>query len=137
MYDYLLEGKDNYPADRDAVEHLVREAPGIKVFAHHSHAFTRRVVDVLSREYGVRQFIDFGAGLPTTDNVHEVALRTHPDARVVYVENDPIALAHARALLEHPPSTAVLQADIRHVDAVFDSDEVSRLMHCTDVGEDA
>jgi hypothetical protein len=127
MYDYLLAGRDNYPADREAAEYLVSQAPGIKVFAQESHTFTRRVVEALSR-YGIRQFIDFGAGLPTTDNVHEIAWRTHPHTRVVYVETDPIALAHGRALLEHDPYTAVLQADIRDVDAVFGSDEVNRLI---------
>lgn len=128
MFDYLLAGRDNYPADREAAEQLVRIEPSLRVFARHSHRFTQRVVEMLCREYGVRQFIDFGSGLPTEDNVHEVARRTLPDARVVYVETDPIVLAHGRALLEQDPCTAVLSADIRDVDAIFASDQVTRLI---------
>lgn len=128
MYDFLLDGKDNYPADREATEQLLQAVPSMKVLALNNRRFLRRVVRVLAEDYGIRQFVDHGSGLPTQDNVHEVAQRVHPDARVVYVDNDPIVLAHGRALLEQNRNTAVLQADFRDTESIWRSPEVARLI---------
>ncbi|MEW1863979.1 SAM-dependent methyltransferase [Streptomyces sp. NPDC088194] len=128
MYDYLLDGKDNYPADRGATEELLEQVPSMKVLALNNRQFLRRVVRVLAEDYGIRQFVDHGSGLPTQDNVHEIAQRVHPDARVVYADNDPIVLAHGRVLLEQNENTAVLQADFRDTESIWDSPEVHRLI---------
>jgi hypothetical protein len=128
MYDYLLDGKDNYPADRSATEELLQQVPSMKVLALNNRQFLRRVVRVLAEDYGIRQFVDHGSGLPTQDNVHEIAQSIHPDARVVYADNDPIVLAHGRVLLEQNENTAVLQADFRDTDAIWESQEVKRLI---------
>lgn len=129
MYDYLLDGKDNYPADRSATEQLLEQVPSMKVLALNNRQFLRRVVRVLAQDYGIRQFVDHGSGLPTQDNVHEIAQGIHPGARVVYTDNDPIVLAHGRALLEQNENTAVLQADFRDTESIWDSAEVKRLIN--------
>ncbi|WP_037914990.1 SAM-dependent methyltransferase [Actinacidiphila yeochonensis] len=129
MYDYLLDGKDNYPADRSATEELLLTVPSMKVLALNNRQFLRRVVRVLAEEYGIKQFVDHGSGLPTQDNVHEIAQRVHPDARVVYTDIDPIVLAHGRALLEQNENTAVLQADFRDTKSIWESPEVKRLIN--------
>jgi len=128
MYDYLLDGKDNYPADRQATEQLLLTVPSMKVLALNNRQFLRRVVRVLAEDYGIKQFVDHGSGLPSLDNVHEIAQRIHPDARVVYSDNDPIVLAHGRALLEQNDNTAVLQADFRDTESIWSSPEVERLI---------
>jgi hypothetical protein len=128
MYDYLLDGKDNYPADRAATDQLLQQVPSMKVLALNNRQFLRRVVRVLAEEYGIKQFVDHGSGLPSVDNVHEIAQRVHPDARVVYTDNDPIVLAHGRALLEQNENTAVLTADFRDTESIWGSDEVKRLI---------
>jgi len=127
MYDHYLGGKDNYAVDREAVAALERRLPGSRVLAHDNRSFLRRVVRTLARDYGIRQFIDHGSGLPTQDNVHQIAQRVDAGARVVYIDNDPIVLAHGRALLEDTRS-AVVAADIRDTDTIFASPEVSRLI---------
>jgi hypothetical protein len=128
MYDYLLDGKDNYPADRTATEQLLQQVPSMKVLALNNRDFLRRVVRVLAEEYGISQFVDHGSGLPTVDNVHEIVQRINPDARVVYTDNDPIVLAHGRALLEQNENTAVITADFRDTESIWGSDEVKRLI---------
>ncbi|NSC24833.1 SAM-dependent methyltransferase [Streptomyces albus subsp. chlorinus] len=128
MYDHYLGGKDNYAVDREAVAALDEKVPGTRALALDNRSFLRRVVRVLAEEYGVRQFLDHGSGLPTQDNVHQVAQRVDPGARVVYIDNDPIVLAHGRALLEEDRRTAVIRADMRDTDAIFDSPEVDRLI---------
>ncbi|NLU69842.1 SAM-dependent methyltransferase [Streptomyces sp. HNM0574] len=127
MYDHYLGGKDNYEVDRIAVAELDRLAPHTRAVALNNRRFLQRVVRVLAEDFGVRQFLDHGSGLPTQDNVHQVAQRVDPDARVVYVDNDPIVLAHARALLEDNTRTAVVQADLRDTEAIFGHPEVNRL----------
>ncbi|MET9340879.1 SAM-dependent methyltransferase [Nonomuraea sp. NPDC003804] len=112
MYDYYLGGKDNFPADRAAAEKIIELVPSITRIARDNRDFLIRVVRVLAAA-GVRQFIDIGAGLPTRQNVHEVALEAAPDSRIVYVDNDPIVLVHARALLAETPRTIVVRADLR------------------------
>ncbi|MEW2134933.1 SAM-dependent methyltransferase [Streptomyces sp. NPDC005435] len=132
MYDRLLGGHDNYPADRAACEALLTQVPSMRELALNNRAFLRRVVHTLAGEYGIRQFIDHGSGLPTQDNVHEVAQRVDPASRVVYVDNDPIVRAMGSGLLESNDRTAVLQADMRDTQTIFGSEPVRRLI---DFGE--
>jgi hypothetical protein len=100
VYDYWLGGKDNFPADRALAEHIMQAIPTMRAMAQANRAFLIRVVRYLAAEAGVRQFLDIGTGIPTSPNVHEIAQAVAPDARVVYVDNDPIVLAPARALLK-------------------------------------
>lgn len=112
-YDYLLGGKDNYPVDREIGEIFVRRFPGAVQIALDNRACLVRAVTVIVGELGISQFIDLGSGLPTADNVHQVAQRADPGARVVYVDNDPVVLAHGRAMLAEDERTVVVRADIR------------------------
>jgi hypothetical protein len=117
VWNYWLGGKDNYAVDREAGDAVVARYPQIIVNAREARGFLQRVVRFLAGEVGIRQFLDIGTGLPTADNTHEVAQRVAPDARVVYADNDPLVLAHARALLTSTPEglTRYLDADIRDV----------------------
>src|SRR5918999_5699549 len=99
IWNYWLGGKDNYEVDRIAGDAWIRTDPGILDVARAGRAFLGRAVRYLVNEQGVRQFLDVGTGLPTADNTHEVAQRAAPESRIVYVDNDPLVLAHARALL--------------------------------------
>lgn len=128
MYDWLLGGIDNYEADQKACHELLEIAPSTKALAQNNRAFLRRVVRVLAREHGIRQFLDHGSGLPTRDNVHQVTQHVAPDSRVVYVDNDPIVLAHGRARLVENDRTAVVQADMRDTETIFAHDDVRRLI---------
>ncbi|TYB49826.1 SAM-dependent methyltransferase [Actinomadura chibensis] len=114
FWDYLLGGKENYPVDREAAERVTEILPGYADAARHERAFLTRAVRYLAGEAGVRQFLDIGVGLPAHDNLHEVAQRAAPDACVVYVDNDPLVLCTARALL---PATCTRQGACRVVDA--------------------
>jgi hypothetical protein len=115
VYDYWLGGKDNYEADRVAAAEVVAAMPGIVPAVRANRAFLRRAVQYLAGEAGIRQFLDIGTGLPTADNTHEVAQAVAPVSRIVYVDNDPIVLTHARALLTSCPegATAYIDADAR------------------------
>ncbi|CAI7977364.1 MULTISPECIES: SAM-dependent methyltransferase [unclassified Parafrankia] len=115
MYDYYLGGKDNFPADRAAADQALHAFPGLQVTARQNRAFLIRATRHLAGELGIRQFLDIGTGIPTSPNLHEVAQGITPEARVVYADNDPIVLTHARALLTSSPQgrTAYLDADIR------------------------
>jgi S-adenosyl methyltransferase len=119
VYNYLLGGTDNFPADRVAAEHGLRANPHSRIPPRENRAFLRRVVRHLAGEAGIRQFLDIGTGIPTSPNVHEVA----PQARVVYVDNDPLVLAHARPLLTGGAQgrTEYIDADLRDVDALLAS----------------
>ncbi|MBN3930036.1 SAM-dependent methyltransferase [Streptomyces verrucosisporus] len=128
MYDYYLGGKNNYAVDREAAEKLLEVVPSTQALALNNRRFLQRAVRVLARDYGIRQFIDHGSGLPTQDNVHQVAQRVDPDARVVYVDNDPIVLAHGRALLAENENTTVIQADMCDTDGVLDHPDTARLI---------
>jgi SAM-dependent methyltransferase len=123
MYDFFLGGKDNFTADREAAEHILRAAPFARVMARENRAFLGRAVRFLAGEAGIRQFLDIGTGLPTTSNVHEVAQAIEPASRVVYVDNDPLVLTHARALLKSAPEgrTAYIHADLRAPDTIVSS----------------
>jgi hypothetical protein len=118
MYDYFLDGKDNFAADRAAADKLIEMMPQLPLVARANRAFLRRVVRVLASEYGIRQFIDVGAGLPTAGNVHEVARKAAPGARVLYVDNDPVVCCHGRALLAGGISQ-ILEADLRRPDEIL------------------
>ena len=118
MYDYYLGGKDNFMADREAAAKVLANFPAMRTTARENRAFLRRAVTYLAGEVGIRQFLDIGTGIPAADNTHEVAQRTAPDSRVVYVDNDPIVLVHARALLTGG-STAYLEADLRDPDSIL------------------
>jgi hypothetical protein len=115
IYNYWLGGKDNYAADREAAEQAIAANPGIVSDVRANRAFLARAVHYLAAERGIRQFLDIGTGLPTASNTHEVAQAAASAARVVYVDNDPIVLVHARALLTSTPegATAYLDADLR------------------------
>jgi hypothetical protein len=115
VYNYWLGGKDHYAADRAAGDRTIAEFPGIVVSARANRAFLRRAVRFLVTEAGVRQFLDIGTGIPSSDNTHEVAQSLAPESRIVYVDNDPVVLVHARALLTSTPegATDYLDADLR------------------------
>ena len=121
MYDYYLGGKDNFAADRETAERSLKSWPGGRTAARENRAFLGRAVRYLAGEAGIRQFLDIGTGLPSANNVHEVAQRISPDAHVVYADNDPIVLAHAEALLASDPAgrTAYIQADLREPGAIL------------------
>jgi len=115
VYDYWLGGKDNFAADRIAAEQVIDVRPSIRTDVQSNRAFLGRAVRYLAGEAGIRQFLDIGTGLPSANNTHEVAQSVAPDSRVVYVDNDPIVLVHARALLTGTAEgvTAYLEADLR------------------------
>ena len=119
IYDCLLGGKDNYPADRNAAAIIASRLPNARQAARWNRDFLRRVVRYLVREAGIRQIIDIGAGLPAAANTHEVALEARPDVRVVYVDHDPVVLAHGRDLLHAVPGTAIIEADLREPEAIL------------------
>lgn len=128
MYDYYLGGKDNYAADRAATEELDKVVPSTRRLALNNRRFLQRVVRILTQEYGIRQYVDHGSGLPTQDNVHQVAQRVDPTTHVVYADNDPMVLVHGRALLEQDKRTVVIQADMRDTDGIFGHPETQRLI---------
>src|ERR1051326_4498090 len=115
MYDYLLGGKNNFAADRETAEKALQSWGTIRTAARENRAFLGRAVRYLVSEAGIRQFLDIGTGLPSANNVHEVAQAIAPDCRIVYVDNDPLVLTHARALLTSDPAgkTASIHADLR------------------------
>jgi hypothetical protein len=121
VYDYLLGGKDNFASDREFGEKMIVAYPEARDAARANRSFMRRVVAWMAREGGIRQFLDLGTGLPTSPNLHEVVQQIAPEARVVYVDNDPIVLVHARALLVGSPdgATAYVDADIRHSEKIL------------------
>ncbi|BDU06251.1 SAM-dependent methyltransferase [Nocardia cyriacigeorgica] len=127
VYDYLLGGKDNYPVDQEIGDHFKINLPGsVSIAFGNRQALVRAVRDIARS--GVKQFIDLGSGLPTADNVHQIAARYTEGAKVVYVDNDPIVLAHGRALLATDENTTVVQADVREPERIRDSAEVARLI---------
>ncbi len=127
IYDYLLGGKDNFPADREVADQVLAIAPVARAIVEDNRAFLRRAVRTLAGEAGIRQFIDLGSGLPTRGNVHEIAQATAPDARVVYVDNDAMVAAHSRALLAGD-NTVAIQADLREPETILDHPEVRELI---------
>lgn len=122
VWNYLLGGKDNYPPDREVGEVIMRMFPDIAQLARLQRTFLARAVHYLTAEAGIRQFLDIGTGLPTADNTHEVAQREIPEARIVYVDNDPLVLVHAQALLTSAPGgvTDYIEADIRDPERILE-----------------
>ncbi len=120
IYNYFLGGKDNFPADRAAAEQMIAAAPGTPGAARANRGFLQRAVRHVTAQ-GIDQFLDIGTGIPTAGNTHEVAQQVNPDARVVYIDNDPIVLAHARALMSGPGhgATTVIQADLRDPEEIL------------------
>ncbi|MEW2444221.1 SAM-dependent methyltransferase [Micromonospora marina] len=129
-YNYWLGGKDNFQADRDSGDAMAERFPTIRISALENRRFLRRAVRHLAGEAGIRQFLDIGTGIPTADNTHEVAQSTDPRARVVYVDNDPIVLAHARALLTSSAegATAYLDADLRDPERILAHPDLRRTL---------
>jgi hypothetical protein len=133
IYDFVLGGKDNFPADRAAAESMLAEWPSLRVAMRENRKFMHRVTRYLVEEAGIRQFLDVGTGIPTSPNLHEIAQAVAPESRVVYVDNDPIVLAHARALLTSTDegATAYLDADMRNPAAILESAEVAATLDLT------
>jgi hypothetical protein len=121
VYDYFIGGKNHFAADREAARNVLSVNPVAATAARQNRAFLGRAVRYLTAEAGVRQFLDIGTGLPTTNSVHEAAQAVAPSSRVVYVDNDPLVLAHARALLTSAPEgrTAYIDADLRKPEAIL------------------
>ncbi len=119
VYDYLLGGKDNYPVDRAVAESMIAQLPNVRLAVQWNRAFLRRVVRYLVGEAGIRQIIDIGAGLPTAGNTHEIALDACSQTKVVYVDHDPVVLAHARNMLHGVPNTAIIEQDLLAPDEIL------------------
>ncbi|HEX5202775.1 MAG TPA: SAM-dependent methyltransferase [Actinoplanes sp.] len=126
IYDFLLGGKDNFEADRQAAAAIVESSPSLPISMRANRQYMARVAHYLAAERGIRQFLDIGTGLPTSPNLHEVVQSVDAASRIVYVDNDPIVLVHARALLTSAPqgTTAYIDADLRDVEAILTSPEV-------------
>jgi O-methyltransferase involved in polyketide biosynthesis len=121
VYDYWLGGKDNFAADRELGEQTLQAYPNLVFSVRANRAFLARAVRFLAEQAGIRQFLDIGTGIPTANNTHEVAQRIAPDSRIVYVDNDPIVLSHAQALLKSNPKgeCAYIDADLRDPDTIL------------------
>ena len=121
VYDYWLGGKDNFAADRAAGDQAIAAYPDIVYSVRANRAYLARVVRFLAQEAGIRQFLDIGTGIPTANNTHEIAQSVAPDTRIVYVDNDPVVLAHARALLTSDPAgaTVYIDADLHDTDKIM------------------
>jgi len=125
VYDYWLGGKDNFAADRAAGDQAIEAFPNIPMSARANRAYQARVVRFLAGEVGIRQFLDIGTGIPTANHTHQVAQAVAPESRVVYVDNDPIVLSHARALLASHPAGATdyVDSDLRDPQKILDGAE--------------
>ena len=121
VYDYWLGGKDNFAADRELGERTLQAYPNLVFSVRANRAFLARTVRFLAAEAGIRQFLDIGTGIPANNNTHQVAQRVAPECRIVYVDNDPIVLSHAKALLKSTPegACAYLDADLRDPDTIL------------------
>ncbi|GIH90007.1 SAM-dependent methyltransferase [Planobispora siamensis] len=119
IYDYMLGGKDNFAADRTAAEQILRAFPESREGVQLNREYLGNAVHHLAAQQGVRQFVDIGAGLPTQQNVHQVARKVDPEIRTVYVDNDPIVCVHGRALLANTPTVAMVEADLRDPEDIW------------------
>ena len=130
VYDYLIGGKTNFEADRVAAEASVQAWPALPISMRTTRTFMQRVVHHLAEQHGVRQFLDIGTGIPTSPNVHEIAQGIAPESRVAYVDNDPIVLTHARALMSSTAegSTCYIDADLRDVDSIIGSPRLREVL---------
>ncbi|GHK03816.1 hypothetical protein SY2F82_67050 [Streptomyces sp. Y2F8-2] len=127
MYDFYLGGSHNFEVDREAARRAIEYMPGLPKIMQANRAFMRRAVRFAAGE-GVTQFLDIGSGIPTFGNVHEVAQQAHPGARVVYVDHDPVAVAHSRAVLQGNEHADVVAADLRKPQEILSSPQVERLI---------
>jgi SAM-dependent methyltransferase len=130
VYDYYLGGKDNFAVDRETGLKAMEAWPAVGTAVRENRGFLGRAVRYLAEDVGIRQFLDIGTGLPSASNVHEVAQAIAPESRVVYVDNDPIVLVHARALLTSAPKgrTAYIEADLRDPEAILASPTVAETL---------
>jgi hypothetical protein len=128
IYDYLLGGKDNFAADREAATQLIEAIPDVAAIARDNRSFLGRVVRYLATHGGIRQFLDLGGGLPTQANVHELAQGVAPGARVVYVDNDPVVASHGRALLASGDQVGMVFGDLRDPAGILRHPDVLRLL---------
>jgi O-methyltransferase involved in polyketide biosynthesis len=121
IWNYWVGGKDNFASDRAAAEQILAALPSVPLVAKLTRLFLVRVVHELAADHGIRQFLDIGSGLPTADNTHEVAQRAGPSSRIVYVDNDPVVISHANALLVSTPDGRCdyIHADLRDVDEIL------------------
>jgi hypothetical protein len=127
VYDYVLGGANNFEVDREFAKQLMVALPDAQAQAQENRGFLRRAASYLA-EQGIRQYIDLGSGIPTVGNTHEVVQRIRPDARVVYVDNEPVAVAHSELLLQDNPQAAMLRCDVRDVGAVLRHEVTRRLI---------
>lgn len=132
IYDYLLGGKDNFAADRDAAGALLSHIPDAQRACYSNRGFLQRAVRFLAADAGICQFIDIGTGLPTRGNVHEIAQEVNHTTRVAYVDNDPVVISHARALLATSPGVAVVNEDLRNPGAILGSPALKELIDFDD-----
>ncbi|MFJ9950878.1 SAM-dependent methyltransferase [Kitasatospora sp. NPDC091207] len=130
VYDYLIGGKTNFEADRTAAHASVKAWPALPISMRTTRTFMQRVVRHLAEEHKVRQFLDIGTGIPTSPNVHEIAQGIAPEARVAYVDNDPIVLTHARALMSSTEEgrTSYIDADFRDVDSIMGAPQLREVL---------
>jgi SAM-dependent methyltransferase len=131
VYDYWLGGSHNFPADQAAARAVIALDPDIQATMRANRAFLGRAVRFLTAQAGIRQFLDIGSGIPTEQNVHQVAQDAAPGARVVYVDNDEVAVAHSRLLLEDNPDAAIIRADLREPDNILADPETQALLDLT------
>jgi hypothetical protein len=131
VYDWWLGGEHNFRVDQDAARAMIAVEPRARAIARAYRAFLIRAVRYLAGEAGIRQFLDIGSGIPTVQNVHQVTQKTAPGARVVYVDNDDVAVAHSRLLLEGNPDATVIHADLRDPQAILNHPETRRLIDFT------
>ena len=129
VYDFQLGGKDNYAVDRQVGRQILDLAPDAPAIARSNRSFLRRAVRYMIADAGIRQFVDIGSGLPTQGNVHEVAQDANPGTRVVYVDNDPVVLVHARALLDTSDATKVIKADLRRPAEILSDPVLRKFIH--------
>jgi len=127
MYDYFLGGAHNFGVDRDLARRVLAISPGTPMVAQANRAFLHRAVEYLSGQ-GIRQFIDIGSGIPTQGNVHETAQRVHPASRVLYIDHDPVAVAHSELILDGDPTTRVVQADLRRPKDILSSPQLAEVI---------
>jgi S-adenosyl methyltransferase len=124
VYDYLLGGKDNYPVDREVARSMMAKLPNVRTAVQWNRAFLQRVVKYLVGEVGIAQIIDIGAGLPSVGNTHEVAFSVNRDARVVYVDHDPVVLAHGRDMLQGIRSAVIIEHDLLEPESILADPEL-------------